>query len=58
MVEGTWTLRPCPYREQAELAQALGISEVTAGVLVRRGYSDPERARAFLEGEKIGRAHV
>src|SRR4051794_36606049 len=55
MNEGTWTLRPCPHRLQTELAQALGISELTAGVLVRRGYSDPETARAFLEGE--GAAH-
>jgi single-stranded-DNA-specific exonuclease len=50
MTEGTWTLRPCPHRLQTELAQALGISELTASVLVRRGYSDPETARAFLEG--------
>src|SRR5215831_16700326 len=51
MVEGTWTLRPCPHREQSALAQELGISEVTAGVLVRRGYSDFAQARAFLEAE-------
>ncbi|HEY3541379.1 MAG TPA: single-stranded-DNA-specific exonuclease RecJ [Gaiellaceae bacterium] len=52
MHEGTWTLRPCPHRVQAELAAELGISELTAGVLVRRGYSDPAEARAFLEGEQ------
>ena len=51
MHEGTWTIRPCPHRVQAELAQSLGISELTAGVLVRRGYDDPEEARAFLAGE-------
>ncbi len=51
MHEGTWTIRPCPHRVQAELAQTLGISELTAGVLVRRGYGDPEEARAFLDGE-------
>ena len=51
MHEGTWTIRPCPHRVQAELAQTLGISELTAGVLVRRGYDDPEEARAFLAGE-------
>ena len=50
MHEGTWTVRPCPHRLQTELARALGISELTAGVLVRRGYSDPEDARAFLDG--------
>ena len=33
------------------LAGALGISEVTAAVLVRRGYADPEAACMFLAGE-------
>src|SRR4051812_46517818 len=51
MHEGTWTLRPCAYKDQAELARSLGISELTAGVLVRRGYADPDAARAFLAGE-------
>jgi single-stranded-DNA-specific exonuclease len=51
MHEGTWTIRPCPHRVQTELAQSLGISELTAGVLVRRGYDDPEEARTFLAGE-------
>ena len=37
---------------QSELAEALEISELTAGVLVRRGFTDPESARAFLEGEQ------
>jgi single-stranded-DNA-specific exonuclease len=51
MQEGTWTLRPCPHDVQAELARSLGVSELTAGVLVRRGHTDPETARRFLEGE-------
>jgi single-stranded-DNA-specific exonuclease len=51
MHEGTWTIGPCPHRMQAALAEGLGISELTASVLVRRGYSDPAEARAFLEGE-------
>src|SRR5438105_1207029 len=51
MHEGTWTIRPCPHRVQAELASSLGISELTAGVLVRRGYDDPAAAQAFLAGE-------
>src|SRR5438034_4185280 len=51
MHEGTWTVRPCPHGVQSELAEALGVSELTAGVLVRRGYGDPARARAFLGGE-------
>ena len=52
MHEGTWAISPCPHRVQAELAQALGISELTASVLVRRGYTDPAAARAFLAGEQ------
>src|SRR5258707_1743508 len=53
MHEGTWTIGPCPHRMQAALAEALGISELTASVLVRRGYADPAAARAFLDGETI-----
>src|SRR3954452_932547 len=54
MNEGTWTLRPCPHRTAADLAQVLGISELTAGVLVRRGLNDPEEARAFLDARDPG----
>jgi single-stranded-DNA-specific exonuclease len=53
MTEGTWTLRPCPRREVEALAQALQISETTASVLVRRGYADPEIAKAFLEARRV-----
>ena len=53
MYEGTWTLRPCPRREVETLAEALSISETTASVLVRRGYGDPEEARAFLAAEAV-----
>jgi len=52
MHEGTWTLADCPPAAQAELVRELGISEVTASVLVRRGYSDPDAARRFLDGEQ------
>ena len=52
MHEGTWTLADCPPDAQAELVRELGISELTAGVLVRRGYSDPAVARSFLDGEQ------
>jgi single-stranded-DNA-specific exonuclease len=52
MHEGTWTLRPCPHEVQAGLVSSLGVSELTAGVLVRRGYTDPAAARAFLAGEQ------
>lgn len=53
-MQGSWTIRPCPYREAALLANELEISEITAGVLVRRGYGTPEAARAFLAAEPPG----
>ena len=52
MQTGTWTIRPCPHRESSALARELDISEITASVLVRRGFGDPEAARAFLAGEQ------
>ena len=51
MIEGSWTIAPCGHREIRALAEALGIGEITAGILVRRGLSDPDEARAFLAGE-------
>ena len=51
MYEGTWTIRPCPRREVRALAQALGLSETTASVLVRRGYGDPDAAAAFVAAD-------
>jgi hypothetical protein len=54
MQQGTWTIRPCPHRDASALARALGVSETTASVLVRRGYGDPEEARSFLAGELPG----
>ncbi len=53
MHDGTWTLADCPPDAQAELARSLGISELTAAVLVRRGYSEPAGARRFLDGEQL-----
>src|SRR3954471_9418576 len=52
MHEGTWTLADCPPDAQAGLVRELGISELTAAVLVRRGCSDPAAARRFLDGEQ------
>jgi single-stranded-DNA-specific exonuclease len=52
MSEGIWTIRPCPHRQAGSLARELGLSEITASVLVRRGYGDPAEARAFLAGEQ------
>src|ERR671935_2491702 len=50
MYDGSWTIEPCSREPTQALAAALGISETTAGVLVRRGYGDPDVAAAFLEG--------
>src|SRR3954468_20624840 len=50
MYEGTWTIEPCEREAVAELARELAVSATTASVLVRRGYGDVERARAFLDG--------
>jgi single-stranded-DNA-specific exonuclease len=51
MQEGTWRLAPCPRPVVVALSRELGLSETTASVLVRRGYGDPETARAFLAAE-------
>jgi single-stranded-DNA-specific exonuclease len=51
MQQGTWTIRPCPHRDAGALAEALGVGWLTASVLVRRGYGDPENARRFLAAE-------
>ncbi|HEX5468435.1 MAG TPA: single-stranded-DNA-specific exonuclease RecJ [Gaiellaceae bacterium] len=51
MYEGTWRLTPCPRPEVSALAGALGLSETTASVLVRRGYGDPGKAQAFLAAD-------
>src|SRR2546426_7596127 len=52
MHDGRWTLRACSVGEVGALVQALGVSEITAGVLVRRGYADPALAASFLAGEQ------
>ncbi len=51
MLEGRWITRPCDWGRVGALAEALGVSETTATVLVRRGYEEPEVARAFLAAE-------
>jgi single-stranded-DNA-specific exonuclease len=51
MRDGSWTIDPCDYAEVKALAGALDVGETTATILVRRGYSDVERARAFVRGE-------
>src|SRR6266576_738171 len=52
MSEGIWTIRPCPHRQASDLGKELDLSEITASVLVRRGYGDPDEARAYLAGEQ------
>lgn len=54
MLAGNWELAPCSFTEVSELARALEIDEVTASVLVRRGYAEPEAARVFLAGALPG----
>ena len=54
MQEGRWTTRPCDWGRVEALADALGVSETTATVLVRRGLDEPAAARAFLEAEPPG----
>ncbi len=51
---GTWTIAPVGLEQAAALAAELGISEVTASVLVRRGYETPAAARTFLDAELPG----
>jgi single-stranded-DNA-specific exonuclease len=40
----------CPAEDVEQLRHELGVSKPLAQVLVRRGYADPQRARAFLAG--------
>jgi len=48
----SWQLRnPCERAEVEALGAELGVSDVLAAVLVRRGLADPVGARAFLEAE-------
>jgi single-stranded-DNA-specific exonuclease len=53
-VIGTWELRTCSPGDAAALARELGVGELTASVLARRGYADPAAARAFLAAESPG----
>jgi single-stranded-DNA-specific exonuclease len=47
-----WSLAPCDPREARELARALGISDIAARVLIRRGHTDATAALAFLDGAR------
>ena len=54
MAPGTWQLQPCSHARVRSLADALALDEVTASVLVRRGYDEPAEARRFLDGALPG----
>jgi single-stranded-DNA-specific exonuclease len=54
MAPRNWQLEPCSHALVRELAGALELDEVTASVLVRRGYTDAAEARRFLEGALPG----
>jgi single-stranded-DNA-specific exonuclease len=46
-----WTIARFDPGAVDALARELGVSDVTAAVLVRRGYADPAAARRFLDAE-------
>lgn len=45
---GSWRISAAPYATVHALSAELGVSEVLAQILVRRGYADVTAARAFL----------
>jgi single-stranded-DNA-specific exonuclease len=45
---GSWSIPPASYADVLRLRAELGVSEVMAQVLARRGHTDPVEARAFL----------
>ena len=54
-----WLLAPCDTRDARLLATQLGVSEITARVLLRRGYGDAASAATFLRGDMPGHdAHL
>jgi single-stranded-DNA-specific exonuclease len=53
-VTGSWTIASLDPRRAGALAGELGVSEITASVLARRGYDDPAEARRFLGAELPG----
>ena len=54
MASGTWQLEAVPYKNVRGLADALELDDVTASVLARRGYAEPDVARRFLDGQLPG----
>jgi single-stranded-DNA-specific exonuclease len=54
MQPGSWTIEAVDRGAVQRLARELELSELTASVLVRRGFADPEQARAFLAAQAPG----
>ncbi len=51
---GSWSIDPCDTHTTALLSRELGVGEITASVLVRRGHIDAREARRFLAAEPPG----
>jgi single-stranded-DNA-specific exonuclease len=49
-----WSIEPYDVTAADTVARELGLSEITASVLVRRGYADVESAGRFLDAELPG----
>jgi len=54
MQQGGWTIKACASDDVLALSRALDVNELTASVLVRRGYGEPAPAAAFLAAEAPG----
>ncbi|HYI74622.1 MAG TPA: single-stranded-DNA-specific exonuclease RecJ, partial [Gaiellaceae bacterium] len=50
----SWTIASVDAPAVATLARELDVSEITASVLVRRGYDEPDAARRFLDADLPG----
>jgi single-stranded-DNA-specific exonuclease len=53
-VTSPWTIAPLDVQRARQLAAEIGVSEITASVLARRGYDEPETARRFLDAADPG----
>jgi single-stranded-DNA-specific exonuclease len=53
-VTSSWTIAPVDARAAGSLARDVGVSEITASVLVRRGYENTEDAERFLDAALPG----
>jgi single-stranded-DNA-specific exonuclease len=53
-VTSSWTIEPVDTRAACSLARDLGVNDITASVLVRRGYDTPEVAARFLDAALPG----